>query len=143
MKLMTPAIASEPYTAEAPSFSTSTRSIAENGMMARFTPCTPWISPANPLTRLPLISTSVCPPCRPRRFAVCAESVVAPMVLVSATLPRELLAEMSCSSSIGEVAPLLSISSREITVTGSALSPSTRLMLEPVTSMRSLAAGLP
>ena len=38
MKLMTPAIASEPYTAEAPSFRISTRSIAANGMIARFTP---------------------------------------------------------------------------------------------------------
>ena len=138
---MTPAIASEPYTAEAPSFRTSTRSMAANGITARFTPCTPWISPAKPFTRLPLMSTRVCPPCRPRRFAVCADSVVAPMVLVRATLPTELLAEMSCSNSIGVVAPLLSISSREITVTGSAVSPSTRLMLDPVTSMRSLAAG--
>ncbi len=75
MKLITPATASEPYTAEAPSFRTSTRSIAENGITARFTPCTPWISPAKPFTRLPLISTSVWPPCRPRSDAVCAENV--------------------------------------------------------------------
>jgi len=141
MKLMTPAIASEPYTAEAPSFSISTRSMAANGMTPRFTPPTPWISPAKPFTRLPLMRTSVCAPCRPRSEAVCAEKVLAPMTLVIVELPRLLFDETRFSSSIALVAPLLSISSRVMTVTGSALSPSTLLMLEPVTSMRSLAAG--
>ena len=82
MKLITPAIASDPYTAEAPSFRTSTRSIAVIGMTERFTPCTPLISPAKPFTRLPLMSTSVRPPERPRSDAVFAENVVAPIVLV-------------------------------------------------------------
>ncbi len=90
---MTPAMASEPYTAEAPSFRTSIRSIAENGMIARFTPCTPCVSPAALFTRLPLMSTSVCPPCSPRSDAVCTEFVAAPMTLVKPTLPRLLLAE--------------------------------------------------
>ena len=141
MKLITPAIASEPYTAEAPSFSTSTRSIAANGITARFTPCTPFTSPAKPFTRLPFIRTSVRPPVRPRRFAVCAEKVVTPIVLLESTLPTLALAPTSCSSSIALVAPERLMSSLVMTVTGRAVSPSTRLMLEPVTSMRSFAAG--
>src|SRR6185312_9342480 len=141
MKLITPAMASEPYTAEAPSFRTSTRSIAEKGITDRFTPWTPFTSPAKPFTRWPLMRTRVRPPVRPRRLAVCAEKVVAPMVLLESTLPALALAPISCRSSTALVAPLLSISSREITVTGRELSPSTRLMFEPVTSMRSLDCG--
>ena len=38
MKLITPPMASEPYKAEAPSFSTSTRSMAPAGMLLRSTP---------------------------------------------------------------------------------------------------------
>lgn len=46
--LITPAIASEPYNAEAPSRSTSTRSIAEVGMAFRSTAAEP--RPMEPLT---------------------------------------------------------------------------------------------
>jgi len=69
--------------------------------------------------------------CRPRSEAVCAEKVVAPITLVRRGVAEVLFAETRFSSSIALVAPLLSISSRVMTVTGRALSPSTRLMLSP------------
>ena len=62
-------------------------------------------------------------------------------MLLDSTLPALLLELMSCRSSTALVAPLRSISSRVMTVTGRAVSPSTRLMLEPVTSMRSFDCG--
>ena len=55
MKLTTPATASLPYTADAPSFSTSTRSIIVIGIVAMSTA----LLPAAGATRRPLISTSV------------------------------------------------------------------------------------
>ncbi len=134
MKLMTPPIASLPYTAEAPSFSTSTRSIAANGIAARFTPSAPEMPPANVPRRLPLTSTSVEVPPKPRSDAVWLLNVVAPMTLPTETLPALLLAEIRFMISIAFVAPLLAISSRPMTWTGSAPSPSIRLMFEPVTS---------
>jgi len=62
--LMTPAIASDPYCAAAPSRSTSTRSIMDAGIAFRSTPVEP--RPTVPLTltsallwrRLPLTSTN-------------------------------------------------------------------------------------
>jgi len=135
MKLITPAIASEPYTAEAPSLRTSTRSMAENGMTARFWPSTPDTAPAKSFRRLPLMRTRVRPPCRPRRLAVCAPNVVEPKPVASDTLPALALAVTYCSSSTAFVAPVLSISSRVIVVSGSALSPSRRFTLEPVISI--------
>jgi hypothetical protein len=62
---MTPAMASEPYCAAAPSRSTSTRSIASTGMVLRSVPVLPRLRAPNRLTsevvwrRLPLISTRV------------------------------------------------------------------------------------
>ncbi len=61
MKLTTPAIASEPYSAEAPSASTSMRSIAEIGMLFRSmafdAPVSVW--PPKDASLLPFSSTSV------------------------------------------------------------------------------------
>ena len=69
MTLITPAIASEPYCAEAPSRSTSTRSIAAAGNAAKSTACEPWLTvpsgascrftSAERWRREPFISTSV------------------------------------------------------------------------------------
>ncbi len=64
MTLITPAMASEPYCAEAPSRSTSTRSMALIGMVSRSTPVEPFSSPplilrlAVSWRRLPFTSTS-------------------------------------------------------------------------------------
>ena len=90
--------------------------------------------PANVPRRLPLTSTSVDEPPRPRSDAVWLLNVVAPMMLPIVTLPALLFAEMRFSSSTALVAPLRSMSSRVIAWTGSAPSPSTRLMFDPVTS---------
>ncbi|SVJ79168.1 Uncharacterised protein [Klebsiella pneumoniae] len=54
MTLITPAMASEPYCAEAPSRSTSTRSMALIGMVSRSTPVEPFSSP--PLTLMLAVS---------------------------------------------------------------------------------------
>ena len=63
MKLITPATASEPYSAEAPSVRISTRSTASSGMLSRLTANPPpMLEPAFsacPATRCPSISTSV------------------------------------------------------------------------------------
>ena len=117
-----------------PSFSTSTRSIAASGIAARFTPSAAVTPPAKVPSRLPLTSTSVELPPRPRNEAVWLLKVAAPMMLGSETFPRLLFAEIRFMSSIAFVLPLRKMSSRLITCTGSAPSPSTRLMFEPVTS---------
>ena len=61
MKFTTPAMASEPYSAEAPSVSTSTRSIASSGRLSRFTEPSPPEEPKPPkgATRRPFSNTSV------------------------------------------------------------------------------------
>ena len=62
---MTPAIASEPYCADAPSRSTSTRCRAIAGMVEMSGPCAPSVTPPNQATtddrcrRLPLTRISV------------------------------------------------------------------------------------
>src|SRR5690349_3842821 len=124
--------------ADAPSSSTSTRSMALNGMVVRFTPCTPWISPEKLLRRLPFSSTRVRPPPKPRNEAVLAEKVSAPTVFASETLPALLFAATRLSSSYALVAPDLSMSSFVRTTMAAGPSPSTRLMFEPVTSIFSI-----
>jgi hypothetical protein len=126
--------------ADAPSSRTSTRSIAFSGMVVRFTPDTPWISPEKLFRRLPFSSTSVRPPCRPRNDAVFALKVRAPIVLAKETLPALLLAATRFMSSKALVAPLRSMSSRPRIRMGDGPSTSTRLMLEPVTSIFSFGA---
>ena len=66
MTFTTPPIASEPYTADAPSLSTSMRSMTEAGMEFR---STDEFAPVPPGTkRRPLTSTSVLPAPSPRRL---------------------------------------------------------------------------
>ena len=73
MMFTTPATASAPYTADAPSFSTSMRAIAATGIMFTSTNCSvprpaalpPWPNGAS-VTRRPLIRTSVELTPRPR-----------------------------------------------------------------------------
>jgi hypothetical protein len=71
MKLITPPTASVPYTADAPSRSTSMRSIAANGMLLRSTATVPPMLPNGWLaSRRPLSSTSVELAPRPRMLAL-------------------------------------------------------------------------
>ena len=84
--LMTPAMASEPYCAAAPSRRISILSMAERGMALRSTPVDP--RPMVPLMwmravvwrRLPLMRTSTWSGPRPRRVAGRMESVPSAMV---------------------------------------------------------------
>src|SRR5476649_312451 len=75
MMLITPAIASEPYCAAAPSCSTSMWSMAATGMKFKSAAAPPWYGPpstarlAVPWRRLPLTSTSVSFGLRPRKRA--------------------------------------------------------------------------
>ena len=71
---MTPAMASEPYCAAAPSRSTSTRAIDAPEICERSAPCAPWLSPppvtwtsAERCMRLPFTSTRIWSAGRPRR----------------------------------------------------------------------------
>ena len=73
---MTPAMASDPYCAEAPSRSTSSRSTAMAGIAERSAPWAPSLMPpprkemtAPRCRRLPFTSTSVASEDRPRRLA--------------------------------------------------------------------------
>ena len=52
-----------------------------------FTPYTPWISPEKFDRRLPLRSTSVAWPPKPRSDGICAEYVVAPTLWPVNTVP--------------------------------------------------------
>src|SRR5687767_242560 len=110
--------------------------MAENGIESRLTPYTPWISPDAAVSRLPFSSTSVFWPLKPRNAAVCTLFVCPPITLVTSVWPPLEFADTYCSSSATFCAPVRSISSRVMTCTGSAPSPSTRRMFEPVTSMR-------
>ena len=75
MMLITPAMASEPYWAAAPSCSTSMRSMAATGIMLRSAAAPPWKALdrierlAVPCRRLPLIRISTWLGLRPRRRA--------------------------------------------------------------------------
>ena len=73
-------------------------------------------------------------PPSPRSDAVWLENVFEPITLPSCTLPALLFAEMRFINSTAFVTPAWSISSRPMTWTGSAPSPSMRRMFEPVTS---------
>ncbi len=98
--LTTPATASEPYTAEAPSLSTSTRSIAATGIELMSTKLVVMFS-ANELiaTRRPLTSTSVASAPRPRRLMEAAPFAVESWLLPrveNAPLPLAGIFSMSC-----------------------------------------------
>ncbi len=140
MKFTTPAMASEPYSADAPSVSTSTRSIASSGRLSRFTEPSPPEAPKPPkgATRRPLSSTSVYFWSRPWMAAV-----VVPLPLPLPLTELEdcwklppVIAGSFWISSVIDSAPVLSMASREMTVTGNAPSDSTRRIAEPVISTR-------
>ncbi len=131
-------MASVPYTAEAPSLSTSTRSTAAIGIEFRSTaePFMPWVA-----TRRPLSSTSVESAPWPRRLADeapllprCAPEVTSAFdARLSEPLPLMLRVAISCSA---VTMPWSSSCLREMISTGSAPSLAMRLMLEPVISTR-------
>jgi hypothetical protein len=123
--------------ADAPSSSTSTRSMAADGMLFRSTPLS---SPgdAKLAMRRPFSSTSVEDVPRPRRLAelkpIWSLKPPVPMLTPSVRLLAD--AEMVAISSAAVVTPALSMSPRVMTCTGSAASASMRLMAEPVISTR-------
>ena len=133
---MTPAIASEPYSVDAPSFSTSMRSIIAAGICEMS--CRPPVVMPN---RLPLTSISVRLGPRLRR-SMYAPPTASPAargaVRLTAGLPALV---MFCRISATELKPCFWMSSREITRTGAAVSTSTWRMRDPVTSMRSNVVG--
>ena len=131
MKLMTPPMASVPYSAEAPSRSTSTRSSAAKGIMFRS-----GIEPSSALLamRQPFSSTSVLLPPMPRKSANDAPPLPEPTpcaVDVSEVLNGRFW--ITCSTL---PTPCCLRSSMRYTVTGTAVSASMRLIAEPVTSTR-------
>ena len=127
---MTPAMASEPYTAEAPPVTTSTRSIRPAGMVPMST--TPEVDEAG--TRSPSTRIRVrCGP-RPRRSRVEKDSP--PWLFDTRVLPG-----MICGSSLSRVStvtvPVRSNCSALTVVTGLGASRSGRAMREPVTTIAS------
>ena len=110
MMFTTPATASEPYTAEAPSLSTSTRSMTAVEMVFRSKAGTyPLPAPSPPLThRLPSTSTSVWRGPRLRSDTCVVPSE--PVLNLLFTPPP--LHGMSCRKSPSVATPLAAISSR-------------------------------
>jgi hypothetical protein len=141
MKLTTLPIASEPYSADAPSVSTSTRSIAASGSVFRFTAAEKPVNVCEPAgaTRRPLSSTSVRISPWLRRLAPVKPPPPPPTESPSAVKPC--ITGSAWISSCTEVAPVRSMSSRLITCTGSAPSLWMRLIAEPVISMRCAGAS--
>ena len=143
LMLITPAIASEPYSEEAPLFSTSMLSMASNGIADTSTK-ERWASSDSGYgaMRWPSISTRVAPTVRPR-----SEMPDAPLAKAPAKpVPRvpAPLAARSVSSSATEVLPLFWISAAVSTWIGVGVSVLVRLISEPVTTTRcGLASALP
>ena len=128
--------------ADAPSLSTSTRWMAPAGMLFRSTPA---LSPgeAKLASRRPFSSTSVDDTPMPRRLAPLKPRwPEVPSVMLAPSDSGAVLALMFLSSSAAVVTPDLSMSSRLMTCTGSAVSASTRLIDEPVISTRGIGAAL-
>ncbi len=135
MKLTTPAIASAPYSADAPSLSTSTRSTADSGMPFRLT-SEPVLYEA---MRWPLRSTSVY--LEPRS---CSEAVVtpAPPPLTDCdSVVKPCMLDRFWISSVTDVAPVFLMSSWVSVWIGSAPSMAMRLIDEPVISTRCMSAS--
>src|SRR5690606_11595611 len=130
MTLTTPPMASEPYSAEAPSERISMRSTAASGMVLRSA-----LLPVDGAygTRRPSTSTRVRSEPMPRR----SMSAVAWAELPDCgrKLPNDENVE-SRSTSATDTSPLASMAARAITVSGTAPSMSARRMREPVTWMR-------
>ncbi len=142
MKFTTPAMASEPYTAEAPSFRISTRSMTATGIAERSAPPPIWLDNAYGATRLPLMSTRVRLVPKPRSEMPVKPTRPVPSPPASLKLPIDWLIGRRSSRSCAVVMPEFAMSCLLMTVTGSAPSPSTRLMLEPVTSILSLVCAV-
>jgi hypothetical protein len=145
MMLTTPAIASEPYSAEAPSSSTSIRSTIASGMVLRSVAAPTPEAEASLTQRTPSTSTStrLAPRCRRSTWAE-----PAPTPLPSGgkpKLPDELNLVLSAepeavsawTTSPIEVRPVRSMSSRVTVCTGTWPSTSAFLIREPVTCTRS------
>ena len=129
MMFTTPPIASEPYTADAPSLRTSTRSIMASGIALRSTEV---LAPEPPATtRRPLSSVSVRLAPRPRMLIRVEPS---PPLLACA------LIALDCSGSCCRMSPTVArpaalSSSRLSTVSGAAVVSVLRSIVEPVTVM--------
>ena len=110
------------------------RSIAESGIVLRST-----IPPWNAVfaRRRPFMRTSVRVPPRPRSDALWKPTAVAPIDPAKLTPPIDEFALSRSTASAAVCMPCCSSCAREITVTGSPVSPSMRLMFEPVISIRS------
>ena len=130
---MTPAIASEPYWAAAPSRRISMRSIADTGIALRSAPVDP--RPIVPFTwtravvcrRLPLISTRTWSGPRPRRLAGRTDAEPSAIV-VRGKLNEGARRWITCMVS---VAPVASICRAVMMSTGTAPSASTPIAREP------------
>ena len=140
--MTTPAIASEPYSAEAPSFRISTRSTMPIGNEETSTNDF-WPSSASgyDAMRWPSTSTSVASTDMPRSDTPLAPPAIAPLN-ACVSVPLLSAAAERITSAI-ELRPLLAISSALMTVTGDAVSASVRRMNEPVTMTdSSVSAGI-
>ena len=136
MKLITPAIASEPYTAEALPVRISIRSIMPSGMLPMSVKLLRLLSGSGKSAmRRPLISTRVWFGPMPRRSTACAPGVDCALVVFCwpCTLPLFWLSERSTSGT--EVRPEALICSAVTTVIGAGPSTCARGMREPVTWM--------
>ena len=138
--LTTPAMASEPYSDDAPLFRMSMWSIASNGIEETSTN-ERWESSDSGYgaTRWPSTSTRVAPTVRPRSEIPMAPLANAPEKPVP-RVPAPLAAR-SVSSSATEVLPLRWMSLRVSTCTGVGVSVSVRLISEPVTTTRCTAGA--
>ena len=117
---------------------TSTRWMAAAGMLLRSTPA---LSPgeAKLARRRPLSRISVLETPMPRRLAPLKPRwPEVPSVMLAPSVSGAVFALSVRTSSAAVVTPRLEISSRVMTSTGSAVSPSTRLMREPVTTILSI-----
>ncbi len=128
---MTPPMASVPYREDAPSRSTSTRSIAPNGIMFR---SGAELSNALLAMRRPLSRTSVLFAPMPRMSAKEAPPVLAP---TTCEVPTDICTALTlCRICSTVVTPCFFRSSILTIVTGCEVSASTRLIDEPVISTR-------
>ena len=137
MMFTTPATASDPYTAEAPSFSTSMRSMAAVGIEFRSTDESAPVPPGT--MRRPFKRARVRESPRPRRLT---------RVDPSPPLLTAVLIELPCSGRLCrkspiDTLPLATTCSRLMTVTGAGVVRSLRRMRDPVTVISSSAARLP
>ena len=126
--------------ADAPSFSTSTRSIAAVGMELRSTPDAP-PGEAKLAMRRPLSRISVDDTPMPRKLAPEKPRCPAMSEKLAPSVRAAALAEILVSNSAALVEPPRMMSSRVMTCTGNAVSPSMRLIDDPVISIFSTLCG--